>query len=178
MNRTMILALAGATLIPLAGAAAGDFLFFNARSGDLHRPNLRLASQPTLLVPPPAPAAEELPPGAVPYGGYAPPILQPGPQPLEPIPGGAVPLFHRVKYEDRHNIHPCAVPIIVPVQDPCADRCRTCEPQCVYVEICVPPNCTPEIKYSRGGRKVKYDYGEYTVEIESKRGTVYVDYDD
>ena len=55
--------------------------------------------------------------------------------------------------------------------------CTACGPQCVYVEICVPPGC-PEIKVSRGGRKVKYDYGDYKVEIESKDGVVFVDYDD
>lgn len=180
MKRALILTLLGVTLIPAAGAVAGDFLFFKARSRDVNKPDLRLASQPTLLVPPPAPAAEEIPPGAVPYGSYGPSLapVPHGPQPLEPIPGDAFPLFHRVKYEDRDNIHPCAVPIIVPVQDPCADPCKSCGPQCVYVEICVPPHCTPEIKYSKGGRKVKYDYGEYTVELESKRGVVYVDYDD
>ena len=83
------------------------------------------------------------------------------------------------------------VPTIVQVLDPCSDKarggllrrlhadddCDACGPQCVFVEICVPPDC-PEIKVSRGGRKVKYDYGDYKVEILSKDGVVYVDYDD
>jgi hypothetical protein len=101
------------------------------------------------------------------------------------------PLFPRVKYEDRHHIHPCATPTIVQVLDPCTDTgrrglfrhhrqvvdCDACGPQCVYVEICVPPGC-PKVKVERSGRKVKYDYGDYKVEVTSKDGYVEVDYDD
>ncbi len=111
--------------------------------------------------------------------------------PIGPGMGGdGFPLFERVKYEDLNHIHPCAVPTVVQVMDPCSDNgrrglfghrraadCDACPPQCVYVQICVPPGC-PRIKVEKHGRKVKYDYGDYKVEVESKDGYVEVDYDD
>lgn len=122
-----------------------------------------------------------------------------GPMPGYPAPGYAVegypmagpvnpvgpgldgfPLFERVKYEDLDHIHPCAVPTIVQVLDPCApaDPCVGCGPRCVYVKICVPPNQCPRIKVEHHGRKVKYKFDDYQVEVESKNGYVEVDYDD
>jgi hypothetical protein len=46
------------------------------------------------------------------------------------------------------------------------------------VKICVPPCGCAKVKVSREGRRVKYDYGKYSVEVTSKNGKVYVDYDD
>src|SRR5690606_13240285 len=119
--------------------------------------------------------------------------------PAYPIGPGAsldgFPLYHRVEYEDLDHIHPCAVPTVVRVLDPCSvkddgcclfghrrhhdacNACQSCGPQCVYVKICVPPGC-PKVKVSRNGRKVKYDYGDYKVEVETKDGYIEVDYDD
>ena len=115
--------------------------------------------------------------------------------PVEPgLPVDGYPLYHRVEYEDLDHIHPCAVPTVVQVLDPCTvddrcclfghrrhrdpcDACHECGPRCVYVKICVPPGC-PKVKVSDKGRKVKYDYGDYKVEIESEDGVVSVDYDD
>jgi len=123
------------------------------------------------------------------------PAPAPGLQPIpEPIPGGVpglgfgsapyqtVELYHRVKYEDLDNVHPCAVKKIVAVKDPCEHQegCGTCAPQCVYVMICVPP-CDDNFEYKvkrKDGSKVKYDYGKYEIEIISKDGVVTVDYDD
>jgi len=113
-------------------------------------------------------------------------------------------LFACVEYEDKHNIHPCAVTKIVAVKHPgkkkchkgflglscgrcnlCCDTCNSCgscdsccDPGCVYIQICVPPCDCADVKISRNGAKVKYDYGEYEVEIKSKDGIVKVDYDD
>ena len=85
----------------------------------------------------------------------------------------AIHLFACVKVEDEDNIHPCAVPMIVAVADPCNECC------CRYVMICVPPCCDcPEIETSRSGRKVEYDYGEYEIEIKSKDNYVVINYDD
>ena len=45
--------------------------------------------------------------------------------------------------------------------------------------ICVPP--TGRFEYDvkrRDYSKVEYDYGKYEIEITSKKGIVYVDYDD
>ena len=86
--------------------------------------------------------------------------------------GTAAPLYTNVRYKDQRNIAPCAVPTIVQVPDPCND-CG-----CVNVQICVPPCEAACIKVSKCGKKVKYDYGDYRVEITSARGRVTVDYDD
>jgi hypothetical protein len=134
--------------------------------------------------------------GPVPYPveghPYAGPVY-----PVDPALGvDGYPLYHRVEYEDLDHIHPCAVPTVVQVLDPCTeeddhhcclfghhrhhggcDACQACGPRCVLVKICVPPGC-PKIKVSDKGRKVKYDYGDYKVEIESEDGVVSVDYDD
>lgn len=95
------------------------------------------------------------------------------------IVGEPLPLFENVKVEDRHNIHPFAVKEIVRVKDPRPD-CHLCgSPGFVFIEICVPPHCKPEIDIKRkDGSKIEYDYGDYEVEITSKNGYVKVDYDD
>ena len=127
---------------------------------------------------PPVPAAE---------GGTGAPELVVPPGKLEPMPTGpdgvvgaveSVTLFPCVKYEDLDNVHPCAVKKIVAVKDPCYDPCSCKGPGCVYVQICVPPCGCPRVKVTRSGRKVKYDYGQYEVTLKSRRGVVYVDYDD
>jgi len=129
-----------------------------------------------------------MPVPGVPSAGFVPGA--PG-YPVGPAYGAeGFPLYPRVKVEDRDHIHPCAVPTVVQVLDPCTvddhhglfhrhhvAACDACGPQCVYVEICAPPGC-PKVKVSRNGRKVKYDYGDYKVEVESKDGYVEVDYDD
>jgi hypothetical protein len=110
---------------------------------------------------------------------------------VPPAPGGdaaaaeGVVLFDCVCYKDLKNIHPCAVPRIVMVPDPCAcnDPCSCCEPKCVAIQICVPPTdecCGPEEKHicKNGGKKQKYCFGKYAVEITVKKGVVVVDYDD
>ncbi len=128
-----------------------------------------------------------LPVPGVPSAGFAPGLPS---YPVGPGMGAdGFPLFPRVEVEDRDHIHPCAVPTVVQVLDPCSVErrglfhhrrvvgCDACGPQCVYVEICAPPGC-PKVKVSKDGRKVKYDYGDYAVEVESKDGYVQVDYDD
>lgn len=99
-------------------------------------------------------------------------------------PQKGVALYHCVKVKDPHHVHPCAVPKIVKIVDPCyrpcqpCSCCRPCAPPCVYVKICVPPCGCARVKCSKDGRKVKYDYGKYRVELTSKNGVVTVDYDD
>ncbi|WP_166821963.1 hypothetical protein [Thalassoroseus pseudoceratinae] len=90
-----------------------------------------------------------------------------------------LPLFPNVRVEDRDNIHPCAVKEIIRVKDP-RPNCHACgSPGYVFIEICVPPNCRPEIDIKRkDGSKIEYDYGDYEVEITSKKGYVKIDYDD
>lgn len=114
---------------------------------------------------PPAPAAEEA-----------------GPQPNGAIPVQADPivLYPCVKYSDPDDIHPCAVRMLVAVKDPreTPPQCECSTPACVYVEICVPPYECKKFEVKRKDHsKVEYDYGDYEVEITSKNGVVYVDYD-
>ncbi len=120
--------------------------------------------------PPPAPKGEA--PKAMPDPGVS---------------GGAVAvaLYPCVKYRDLHHVHPCAVPKIVQIADPCnrcCDPCSCCKPRCVSVMICVPPqgccSCPPKITCSRDGRKLRLDYGKYAVDVRVKKGYIEVDYDD
>ncbi|MAT16812.1 MAG: hypothetical protein CMJ46_16255 [Planctomyces sp.] len=146
--------------------------------------------QPELLTvsfqAPDAPPAEPLPYPQEPTSVYS-----DGPALSSGMSAAPMQLYHCVEVEDRHNIHPCAVTKIVSVLDPCppacgscggcdsCNSCGTCCPRgCVFVQICVPPCGCPEVKVSRHGSKVKYDYGEYEVEITSDDGVVKVDYDD
>jgi hypothetical protein len=87
------------------------------------------------------------------------------------IDGAPIAMYGNVRYKDRKNIHPCAVPTIVQVPDPCNPAC------CVGVEVCLPPG-EPCVTTARGGRKVKYDYGKYGVEIVARGRRLIVDYDD
>lgn len=113
--------------------------------------------------------AAQVPPAPMPETPYEQAEVLPESTPVE--------LYHCVKYEDERNIHPCAVPMIVAVPDPCPDPC-SCTRRCVYVKICVPPCECAQIKCRRAGTKVIYDFGKYEVEITSRKGVVRVDYDD
>lgn len=110
-------------------------------------------------------------------------------QPPAPMPepmaaaSGPVELFHCVKYVDTNEMAPCAKPMIVEVRDPCwkPDPCNPCcKPPCVKVQICVPECscCPPEIKCSKDGKNVRYDFGKYAVDIRGKKGYIEVDYQD
>ena len=106
-------------------------------------------------------------------------------------------LFDCVKYVDRHEMHPCAVPKIIMVNDPCAckvktkckhkcDGCNLCTPccepppppPCVYIQICVPPCGCELVKCRRDGDRIRYDYGKYAVDVRVKKGFIVVDYQD
>ena len=86
-------------------------------------------------------------------------------------------LFTRVKYTDVHEMSPCAAPKIITVKNPCAgDSC--CEPQTVCIEICVPTCGCEEVTCRRFGNRIRYDYGEYAVDVRIKHGYIQVDYQD
>lgn len=89
-------------------------------------------------------------------------------------------LFHNVKYKDLDEMAPCAVPKIITVKDPCACHhpCHCCGPKCVQIQICVPPCACEEFKSRRNGDRVRYDYGEYAVDVRVKDGYIEVDYQD
>lgn len=109
-------------------------------------------------------------------------------------------LYPCVSYDDRDEMHPCAVETIVGVPDPssvkhpfywlvgdappefCSTGCGTCacclKPQ-VYVLVCVPPECPmPEPRISHNGRHYTYDFGKYSVAVKLQRGAIEVEYDD
>jgi len=169
MNRTLSLLVVGGMLATATPASAGQQSFFKRMFGPV-RPVSNL--QPTLPTldfvsltqwsVPPAPAVEA-------SGGQVLPT---------PTPIPTVQLYPLVQYKDLHNIHPCAVTKIVKVLDPCYKPCACSLPKCVYVQICVPPCGCPDVKVKKYSREVEYDYGRYEVEIKSKNGILYVDYDD
>lgn len=121
-------------------------------------------------------------------------------EPLQPIPDGppvsmgaatGCDLFPNVKYHNTNKISPCAVPMIVGIKDPCAPKkkcsacakcghtCDSCAaaPQCVYVKICVPTCGCPKVRVKRDGDKIRYDYGKYAIDVVSRNGKIFVDYD-
>lgn len=110
--------------------------------------------------------------------------------PLTPVPdypgiyelnaAPAVPMFHRVKYKDRDEMAPCARPKVIVVKNPCADPCDSCnlQPPCVAIEICVPTCGCELISCKRDGDRVRYDYGEYAVDVRIKKDYIEVDYQD
>lgn len=142
---------------------------------------LSAPGQLTAQAPAAAPSPPPVPEGHViqgPIVHQAPPVYQAPPVQFVAM----APLFHRVEIEDPDHIHPLGVPAIVQVPDPCACDCGHCHachgPQCVSIQICVPPCPCPDIKVRRGGRYIEYDYGDYEVEISVRKGYVKVDYDD
>ncbi|WP_417848269.1 hypothetical protein [Thalassoglobus sp.] len=112
---------------------------------------------------------------------------------LQPVPAGSpigtivcdscdaqgIELYRNVKVIQARKIHPCAVPKIVQVPNPCYDRCNPCgkEPECVFVEICVPPCACEEVSICKDGRRTKFDYGKYGVKVTNRRGTLVINYD-
>ena len=93
-----------------------------------------------------------------------------------PIVGQPVSLYSNVRYHGTRNIAPCAVPTVIQVPDPCNKR--NCCNNCVAVQVCVPP-CEPcDIKVTRSGNKVRYDYGKYSVVVKTVGDHVVVHYGD
>lgn len=117
---------------------------------------LALAAEPTQVIP----AAEEK--GTpVPYAEFA---VQPSTETIK--------LYENVRVRDTKNIAPCAVPKIVQVKDPCDECCK------IYVEICVPPCGCETVKCYRHGDRIRFIYGEYSVDVTTRRHDVVVNYND
>ena len=117
---------------------------------------LALAAEPTLLLP----VAEEQ--GTpVPYSEY---IVQ---QPVH-----IIQLYRNVRVRDRNNAHPQAVKKIVSVPDP-RDKCSR-----VNIEICVPPCKNEMVRCFRNGDRLRFCYGQYSVDVLSRRRDVVVNYND
>lgn len=110
------------------------------------------------------PAPLPLPADAPHFGGYCVGCEVPA----------AVPVYPHVRVKDARNIAPGAVPRLIAIRDP-RDRWSH---QCVFVEVCMPPCDCHDISVSRDGRRVKYDFGDYEIEVTSRNGLVTVDYDD
>lgn len=161
-------------------AAAAVLLFTSSFAAAQQAPPLPAPDHPDQSATPAPQSATPAPETATPASESA----VPGPA---AIPGPGVPtdrpieLYPHVKVEDRDNIHPHAVPMIVAVADPCR-KCRLRAPchECRlrFILICVPPDCRPEIDTRLHGRKIEYDFGEYEVEIYPRDDYVKVNYDD
>lgn len=169
----------------LKRGAAGPRLVAQA-DPPLPAPGVSRGAGPTIQ-----PVGDEQPPVPIPDERSAPPAAAP------------IELYPCVTYEDRDEMHPCAVPVVVGVPDPssvkhpfywlvgdaprdtchgCAngcDPCGGCGKPLAFVEICVPPGCSvPEPRVLCNQRKYVYDFGEYRVEVRLKRGEIEVDYED
>ncbi|QDT97472.1 hypothetical protein [Gimesia aquarii] len=99
------------------------------------------------------------------------------PQPYEQhVASEEIRLFENVRYRRPRNIAPCSNPKLVTIVDPCAPRRSCCEPGCVAVEICAPGCACECVRCSKDGRRKVFDYGKYSVVVESHRGKVVVTY--
>lgn len=115
---------------------------------------------------------------APPASAIAPePMPELTPQPYEHhVASNAIPLFDCVKYKRPRNIAPCSNPKLVTIVDPCAPKRSCCEPGCVAVEICAPACACECVRCSKDGRRKVFDYGKYSVVVESHHGKVTVTY--
>lgn len=128
------------------------------------QPGRVILGEPALSQVPPAPVPESDPAYiAAPQG-----TVMPAPTVAAP----SIAVYSNVKVKDRRNIHPCAVTRLVQIADPC-NKCGL-----VAVAVCVPPCECECVRVSKCGTRVKLDYGDYEVELTSRRGYVVVDYDD
>ena len=172
MKKLMSLAALGALVAATATATAGDRFFKVAGTS---RPSW-IRSSLLFSQAPPSPSK-------------APLAAEPMPMPAA---GTPIELYHCVKYVDHSEMAPCAVTKIVQVREPdpcpqlrrqhrhCCDPCACCPPppKCVSVAICVPACACESVKVSRDGRRIRYDYGKYAVDIRVKKDYIEVDYQD
>lgn len=117
-------------------------------------------------------SAQEYAPQPIPQEGYVvSEQMEPGVIIGDATAGHGIPLYHNVKVVQARKMHPCAVPKIVSVPDPCNPCC------CVFVQICVPP-CACECVYTkRGGRRTVFDYGDYAVKVTTRGNRLVINYD-
>ena len=148
MKKLLIVAL----LAVLAGAdlSAREPLLVPTRGGEL-----AVAAEPTLVIPVAEPQGTP-----VLYTEY---VVEASP---------VIELYTNVRVRDRKNVAPCAVSKIVQVNDPCDKCCK------VFVEICVPPCACETVRCYRHGDRLRFCYGEYSVDVTSRRHDVVVNYND
>lgn len=175
MKKLLSVALTLVVVTSAAAASAGELTLFRASQIKQIAPGAPgfMVAQGTV------PTAVFAPPPAPGVGGGT---VVPTPEPAGGHFVGGGCCCPTTRYKDLDNIHPCAVPKVVCIVDPCwkPSKCGCCrpKPKCVQVKICVPPCGCASVKVSKDGRRVKYDYGKYAVELTSRNGKVTVDYDD
>lgn len=119
---------------------------------------------------------------------------------IEPVPDSeAIELYPCVVYTNKCAMHPCAVPVVVSVPDPCSVKhpfywlvgdappdycstgcgCQPCARPMAYVQICVPPGCpVPEPCVHHHERWYTYNFCQYSVDVRLHRGEIEVVYHD
>lgn len=130
-----------------------------------------------LFAPPPIgpdEAFSEIPPSPLPSDQQLPQVVQY--HPIVEAPG--IPLFKRVRYVGERKKAPGAVSKLIVIKDPCQrikKSCATCE-QCVAIEICVPACACERVSRNKSGNRIRYNYGNYGVEVRIKNGRIVVAY--
>ena len=139
---------------------------------------------------PPLPTHEvQLPPSPQPY--VPPPVAGPLSRPVVGVPqiiepnynpvleAPAVELFKRVKYVGLRKKAPNAVSKLIVIKNPLRGhkkRIDCCQDECVAIEICVPPCKCEIVREKKNGNKIRYNYGEFGVEVRIKKDHVVVAY--
>jgi hypothetical protein len=83
---------------------------------------------------------------------------------------GDVPLYPRVKVSDIDDAHPRAVPRIMAIRNPSGRGMA-------FVKVLAPPVPPSDVDTDDDGRKLKLEWGDYSVEVESDDGRIEIDYD-
>ena len=122
--------------------------------------------QPILPVPDPHGYVHENVPQAAPVAAWGSIVHAP------------VPVYDRIRVKDLDETHPHSNKVMVAVRDP--NACDRNPHATVYVPVCMPPHLPRgmSVEVKRGGEKMRMDFGDYSVDIESRRGVVTLDYDD
>ncbi len=138
-------------------------------------------SAPQTVAPPPTPDeafsnGPALAPPPIQQDAYNPSVTISEPVIKQPYRAGqcvSTPMqcFPRVKVKDAKDIHPAAVPTHVAIANPLGQGL-------VFVKVFVPPFPPEKQEVKNNGRKVKLEFDDYKVEVESKDGYIEVDYDD
>lgn len=160
-------------------AAANEPLFVPRADYAAVPPGTPLQPQPDVQfgLPAPLPGSSVAPPASLGGPLVAPPVMEGYPLSVSPLPlisGVPVPLYPNVRVRSAHLAYPGGVSEVVQIPNP-LPRSGDCEP--VYVQICVPPGCPPQVTVGPRGQRLTYAFGGYRVQVTSLRGVVTVDYD-
>ncbi len=125
---------------------------------------------------PPIPMSQAIPSQPIPPQPIQ-PFVESYPPVIASLPvvtGQLVSLYPNVRVKNPNLAWPGGVSEVVEIPNP-LPRSGNCDP--VYVKICVPPGCLPQVTVGPRGQRITYAFGGYRVVVTALKGVVTVDYD-